>query len=395
METNATTLKTYFEAGDFPTQSQFSDFIESYPNNLDNHILDLIDQDFVPIAPALKVTAQPILKGWNDIATWNTPDGGILLPAALIKRTVTIRNNNNYSVKIWAANTNTIQGLVTADPIILNMNNHVTFYCLANGNWHYTIIDNLANPYAPIGFGYGLIDVTPSVQATALPLVNQYNNITTAHVVLGGVKLPYAYVGTQVVVYNSGGFATDVYPLLGQSIEWRAANIPLNVLNTEVVIFTCYFLGIWNVTYSTATPTGTSVAEPADPATTASGTGVMMGLALSFTPKRTGRMLLKFNGDTDNTTSNDGTLIQIRTGTGAAPANGAALTGTTRGRLIRSNNNTALAGGWNILPVSSHRYENFTVGTTYWLDISLATVGGGTARVRDIEISAIELDLNQ
>jgi hypothetical protein len=135
------------------------------------------------------------------------------------------------------------------------------------------------------------------------------------------------------------------------------------------------------------TPTSAQ-STPADPATTTSTTGVMMGLAGSITPGYSGKILIIISGDIDNSTSANGAQVQIRYGTGTAPANGAALTGTTAGSLVKffESTNTQRNGIHCNAIVSG-----LTVSTAYWIDLSLAVTTAGTARIRDISISVIEI----
>ena len=131
---------------------------------------------------------------------------------------------------------------------------------------------------------------------------------------------------------------------------------------------------------------------PSDPTTTTSTAGVMMGLGstVSFTPTRTGKIMIILSGDTDNATNGRGVNIQMRYGTGAAPANGAALTGTTVGTLIRMVNQNSN----EIFPFTLNGIvSGLSVSTAIWVDISLASTGAGTntARVRDIMVTIIEI----
>ena len=142
------------------------------------------------------------------------------------------------------------------------------------------------------------------------------------------------------------------------------------------------------------TPTAVaSQKTPADPSTTTSLTGVMMGLSASITPTKTGTILILISGDIDNDTDNDGVQLQIRTGTGTPPINGTALTGTTQGGLVkmqltRAGNDTILTR----VPFSLNAIQTgLTLNTAVWIDISLAAITGGTARVRDISMSIVEL----
>jgi len=133
----------------------------------------------------------------------------------------------------------------------------------------------------------------------------------------------------------------------------------------------------------------TAQTQPANPATTTSAVGVMMGLAGSITPTRSGKVLVTISGDFDNSTTSNSVTAQLRTGTGAAPANGAALTGTARGGNQQLTN-TVL--GVYRTPFSVQAVvTGLVIGTPVWLDLAVAAIGGGTSRVRNISISAVEI----
>lgn len=136
----------------------------------------------------------------------------------------------------------------------------------------------------------------------------------------------------------------------------------------------------------------TSQSTPVDPSTTNSTTGVMMGLANSVTPSKSGTILVHVSGDTDNNTIGDGAQMQIRYGTGSAPSNGAALAGTAAGSAVKMTNPSIATLSVGRSPFSLNAVvTGLTVGATYWIDISLAAITGGTARVRDISISIVEI----
>jgi hypothetical protein len=134
----------------------------------------------------------------------------------------------------------------------------------------------------------------------------------------------------------------------------------------------------------------TSQAVPADPTLTASLVGVMMGLAGAFTPVATGKILIVVTGSISNNTLSDGALVQIRHGTGTAPVNGAAITGTADGKPIRMINNAntaALRVPFALVAVVS----GLTLGVANWIDLSLAAITAGNANVFDICIDVMEL----
>lgn len=132
--------------------------------------------------------------------------------------------------------------------------------------------------------------------------------------------------------------------------------------------------------------TASSVAAPTG---TASLTGVMMGLAGTITPVNSGTVAFTVCGDVAQNTASDGANIQLRTGTGAAPINGAALTGTTRGSLIKQNNVSAVV---EKVPFCLHwTVTGLALSTAVWIDVGLAAVTGGTASIADVDIVADEI----
>ena len=130
-------------------------------------------------------------------------------------------------------------------------------------------------------------------------------------------------------------------------------------------------------------------ATPADPTGTADTTGDMMGLAGSITPRGTGTICITISGSMIQSTNTDGGKVQIRYGTGAAPANADALTGTAVGNLVILNMTTAASArlGWSCNAIVT----GLTPATAYWIDVGLAAVTGGTASIKDVSISAFEL----
>jgi hypothetical protein len=129
-------------------------------------------------------------------------------------------------------------------------------------------------------------------------------------------------------------------------------------------------------------------ATPANPTGTSSATGVMMGLAGTITPATSSVISVTICGTTSNASAT-GNQWRIRYGTGGAPANGAALTGTAAGPVQTF---TVLSGSANTTyPFSvTANITGLTPGTAYWLDLSLASTSG-TATIINVGVSAIEI----
>ena len=138
--------------------------------------------------------------------------------------------------------------------------------------------------------------------------------------------------------------------------------------------------------------TGTGVrtqSTPANPASTTNLTGVMAGLAGSITPNLTGRIFLSISGTSANNTGNDGCVVTPRYGTGTAPSNGNALTGTVAGNTggLTASNGANDFSAWT----AQGLVTGLMTGTAYWLDVGEAASTGGTCSLTNITIIAIEL----
>jgi hypothetical protein len=127
-----------------------------------------------------------------------------------------------------------------------------------------------------------------------------------------------------------------------------------------------------------ATPTGTT-----------SATGVMAGLAGLFTPVRSGKVCATISGRMSNNTAGNQCACQMRYGTGAAPANGAAPTGTAVGGVPVTLSATALAPA----PFSvTSIITGLALGTQIWFDLTQSTASTtGTAGLFAVSIAAFEL----
>jgi hypothetical protein len=83
-----------------------------------------------------------------------------------------------------------------------------------------------------------------TTQATALALTSDYNHIGTA-AASSGVRLPTAVAGMEVLVFNKGANAVNVYPATGAAINALAANAALAVAAAGVTIFYAISSTLW------------------------------------------------------------------------------------------------------------------------------------------------------
>jgi hypothetical protein len=141
-------------------------------------------------------------------------------------------------------------------------------------------------------------------------------------------------------------------------------------------------------TAAVGSQTGFGNPNPAAPGTAAY---TMMGMGgtpgFNFTPTRTGRILIHVSGEvTMPNAAAAGVGLQTRVywGTGAAPANGAALTGTAVGQVQRCTLGVAQTGQ-AIIPFCTGAFIiNAVVGTPLWFDIAAQAVGSAGAALTNV-----------
>lgn len=107
-----------------------------------------------------------------------------------------------------------------------------------------------------------------------------------------------------------------------------------------------------------------SSTTPSDPTTSSSGSSLMVGIGYTITPTATGKIEVTICGNWQSAT-NSTYQIQLVYGTGSAPSNGAASTGTAISGLISDDTGTSKLKSFSLTAGVS----GLTVGTTYWFDL--------------------------
>lgn len=222
--------------------------------------------------------------------------------------------------------------------------------------------------------------------------------------------------GQEIIVADFQGTVTGTNTLIvaragsdtingGTSITMSTANAAVQFRSDGTSKWTAQTLGagsgtVTSVTCGTGlsggviTTTGTCAlaltnarlqASPGNPTGTTSGTGLMMGLGTTctITPTYSGRLQLGIHGQFANASAAQGT-ISLRFGTGTAPTNGAALTGTLLETSI-----VAIAAGIGSNVRADGNVAGLSAGTAYWFDVGLAT-SAGTGSLNTVSCSAVE-----
>lgn len=134
--------------------------------------------------------------------------------------------------------------------------------------------------------------------------------------------------------------------------------------------------------------------------TTPSGPGstsvyTMAGLAVSVTPKSTGRILVTVSGTIDNNADTggiDGMSFYIAYGTGTAPTNGAAATGTEVGQFMTVVPGDTVGTSSFLVPASrTVQITGLTVGTAYWIDIAQIAINATGYTFNQVNVSIAEI----
>lgn len=141
----------------------------------------------------------------------------------------------------------------------------------------------------------------------------------------------------------------------------------------------------------------TAQSQPSNPTAPAStSTFAMQGLAGSITPTRSGTVLVTISGTVvapTGTTVNNGISYQISYGTGTAPVNAAALTGTQVGTVQTSTQAALVVAAADInVPFSTTAIvTGLTLGTPYWIDLAAKSVTTASQMgVANVSVSAVE-----
>ncbi len=251
------------------------------------------------------------------------------------------------------------------------------------------------SPFPRVKATTGLTALAGGGQSGATLLTGGINNVTTVASSGDSVLLPpttaskgvYGSLGGTVTVINNGASPLAIFPNTGDKINGGAANASITLAVGGIATLSAALANNWyaELSYGGAA-TQTNVA--ANPGGTTSTTMVMMGLAGAITPVSSTRIYFQISGDVTQSTTADGAKWQLSYGTGAAPANAAALTGTQVGA---NPTMTFLTGVLTVPFCIQAVVTGLTPLTAYWLDLALAAVTGGTASVSNVSVSAFEV----
>lgn len=252
------------------------------------------------------------------------------------------------------------------------------------------------------------LGILGAVGTTGAQNINLYNDNDTANSGVLVISSAGPYHSINADKNGTGSQLPIRITTDGFSNTWifgtdKSLTLSGNLVNTAIADLAAAAGQLWlsstnvdNLKYSSATTlytihstkSATNNATAAAPTATASGTAVMMACGGAITPANTGRVLVTISGQMANDTINDGATVQLRYGTGTAPINGAAVTGTLVGI---AQTETSLVGGSQSGFAISGIITGLTLGTAIWIDAALNRVTGGNASITGVTISAVEV----
>jgi len=209
------------------------------------------------------------------------------------------------------------------------------------------------------------------------------NGVTASNPVLVTIDSSASQLGTQALTqYNvlSGG-ASNAINFIAPGSNTNAV-LTSNGASAQPTFQANIVPRVASLQTSPSNPTGT----------TSTAAFKMMGLGSTWklTPTAYTVVRVTIDGQCTNNTNGDGVQILVAYGTGTAPANAAAASGTTVGSTITWTALTSLLT--NGVPFAKDVIiTGLSAGTAYWFDIQLQAVTGGTASILNLEVTAQEL----
>jgi hypothetical protein len=202
-----------------------------------------------------------------------------------------------------------------------------------------------------------------------------------ANPVIPGADGTYSTITT-----DANGEITGAGQISGD-ITTAAGVATLPTVNSNVGTFQGLTVNAKGQVTAAATQTRAKSSGSYSPTGTTSTAGVMMGLGSTFelTPEVSGNVLITICGAVNCQVE---ASVFLYYGTGTAPANGHALTGTLLGGVSASINATVAQVPFSLTALVS----GSALGTKIWMDLALATTNGSDeATVTQVTASAVEI----
>lgn len=326
-------------------------------------------------------------------------DGVVLMPAQ-IGLDVTVINNTNNLIQVYAAGSDTLNSIAGATGIAIAPFASELFECAVAGQWKVESGVGTAGAL-PTVLALDGITALGNSQGTAVALVMDLNRVVSAAAGTG-VVLPVAKAGLDIMILNRGANAIQVYGNGSDTVDDIAGPTGVTQMIRSEVWFTCYADGAWytnglnagyagnglgtisftdgvtaaGTTQATATPLTTMISTVS---TVASGTGVN----LPSSANGAGLLITVINSGAN--------ALAVYPAQGAADTiNGSASTvGVSLFPGTAAVFNCTASGVWTTQPSTTKQAgANTVAAATPTLNLTAAQITGGAASV-DLSINGV------
>jgi hypothetical protein len=313
-------------------------------------------------------------------AAVNAAVQGLAVKPSVQEATTTALPANTYSngaSGVGATLTAILPGVLTVDGVAVTLGSRVLVQdeAAAANNGIYVM-----TTLGTVGVAYVLTRAADMNQAAEVPGAFVF---TEAGTVNGGAGFtvsgagPYT-IGTTAINWTQFSGAGEITAGTGltKTGNTLALTTPVAIANGGTGQATA--AAAFNALNPNAAPVNVKVAAPAS---TVSTTLVMMGCGTTaaYTPASSGLVYVQVTGAVNIATSTTNVLIGPRYGTGTAPANGAAVTGTRFSWSADDGLRPGSTGANGGATLALGDLLSLTPGVPYWFDVAIATQNGSDA----------------
>lgn len=324
-------------------------------------------------AVVLDIEGTPIWNpgGANDNFMFCDGDCGFTIANGITQATAA---TGNYPIVLSAGGKGTQSGTISASGagaatgLYYVYNGMLIIDTVSGGGWsslgpskvygNGTLVSNGITPAGGLTVGPTGTNCTALTSPTCSTVIGA-NEVTRANLAQGVARSVIGVAG------NATANVADIQGTAGQILSVNPAGTALGFVGPSQTLSATF-----------ANPTGSG------------GANLMMGVGgtCKLTPSYSSRIQLTFFGSASNS-GVFGSLVQVRFGTGTAPVNGAAASGTQVGNTSAVSSTAANAA---VGVANGGIITGLTPGTAYWFDLSMQPNGGGTASFLNGSCTAME-----
>lgn len=341
----------------------------------------------------------------------STLGDGVVLMASVAGLDATVINNTANIIQVYGNGTDSINGVAGATGVPIPPGDVAQFECSIAGDWRFDAGVG-ASGNLPLVLAVTGVSAAGGGQAGATQLVADFNKITTA-TAGQGVALPAAKAGLDIIVENHTGVQIMVYGnnAAADTIDDVATATGVNMMDSSVVIFTCYENGKW-YTNGLATgyaknPQSGTVLETMQFSDGVSAAGTTQGTATQLTAALNTVSTVASGTGVNLPASAPGLAVTVQN-TGANPLlvypaqgatdtiNGQAATvGVSLFPGVSAVFNCTAAGAWTVQPGSTNSEGfNSVANSDANFTLTAAQITGGVASVDTVLTGAITAGRN-